>query len=547
MYKRIGLLIITLMAIIPAMGQVERGRLLNNEYHEAITHLVQNERIRLDEVRKLTNFLRDRNLTTFNHIKLPKRKKAFMRHIKSLSEQLEHGYFNHQVVGSDERELLLELLLFYHSFLQSAEHPSGQTPPFLKKVSMYWQTKTSRRQMRWKIEDTKDFMRDPINSPYWKQVNGKKNMRKRFDELAKQKKIRPRKEMIVVFKKLSYTGSAPKVRTLDLDYDNEWSLKWGDEVHTDVVGSRIFAALGYDVDHPYYYGQDSLILVFDFGTSVLSANDLRDSLQLIYGFNLDPFISRSGIIDDAMITQHKKLSPYRNRQFVSFKKCAVEGRPDRVKRIGSFLPNDFGNDKRRELRGALLAHAWIDNWDVREENTLLTTVHDGNYHYTMSAVFSDLGTCMGVRHSTVPIDFKVGLVNAFEWDVATQKRGVVRLRYRMNDRLAPYAQADYSDLKWMAVKIAQFDEEILRNIVKKSGWPYPVCELYFHKLAARRASILKAFDVEDPHPIAFDRSLTIERDGEVVVKNGQLVVDFDRQAHPESFYSKKGRLRNYGN
>jgi hypothetical protein len=544
---RIGLLIIAFVFIVPTMGQLDRGRLLENDYPDAMTHYIQNDRLRLEEVRRLTNFLRDRNLTSFDNTQLPKRKKAFMRHIKSLSEQLERCYFNDQIIGSAELEILYELLLFYHSFLQSAEHPSGQTPPFSKKVSMYWQTKTSRYRMRWKIEQNEDYLRDPIDSPYWNQVYGKKNMRKRFDELAKLKKIRPKKEMIVVFKKLSYTGSAPKVRTLDLDYDNEWSLKWGDEVHTDVVGSRIFAALGYDVDHPYYYGQDSLILVFDFGTSVLSANDLRDSLKLIYGFDIEPFISKTGVIDDDMIFQHKRLSPYRNRQFVSFKKCAVEGRPDRVKRIGSFLPNDFHNDKRRALRGALLAHAWIDNWDVREENTLLTTVHDGNYNYTMSASFSDLGTCMGVRHSTVPIDFKVGLVNAFEWEVAMQQRGVVYLRYRVNDRLAPYAKAEYSDMKWMAMKIAQFDEEILRSIVNKSGWPYPVRELYFHKLAARRASILTAFDIEDPNSIEFDSGLTIEIDGSTVVKNGRLVVDYQRDAHPESFYSKKGRLRNYGN
>ena len=52
--------------------------------------------------------------------------------------------------------------------------------------------------------------------------------------------------MAVIFKELSHTGSAPKIRTYDLDLDDEWSLKWGDEVHTDVAASRIFAAIGYD-------------------------------------------------------------------------------------------------------------------------------------------------------------------------------------------------------------------------------------------------------------------------------------------------------------
>jgi hypothetical protein len=66
-------------------------------------------------------------------------------------------------------------------------------------------------------------------------------------------------------------------------------------------------------------------------------------------------------------------------------------------------------------------------------------------------------------------------------------------------------------------------------------------------LVSRRASILKAFDIVDPHPIAYDRKLTIVVDGVEVVKNGKLKVALKPKENPESFMRKKGRKRNYGN
>ncbi len=224
----------------------------------------------------------------------------------------------------------------------------------------------------------------------------------------------------------------------------------------------------------------------------------------------------------------------------------LEARPDRVKRMGSFLPGLLSNEDRRELRGALLAHQFIGNWDTREQNTLLTTVHMGNYKYRMSAVFSDLGASFGVVQGIFPPDFKVGLVNEFSWEVASCEGGKLKLSSSINSILPPYKQATYQDLLWMAKKISELDGPMLRNMINKAKWPEPIAELYFHKLASRRASILNAFNLTDAHPIAFDKNLTIKVDEEYVVKNGELLIDIDKNKNPESFLSKKGRLTNYG-
>ena len=90
----------------------------------------------------------------------------------------------------------------------------------------------------------------------------------------------------------------------------------------------------------------------------------------------------------------------------------------------------------------------------------------------------------------IAADFKVGLVNKLPWEVVIRKGNKLIFTNPMNAILAPYQKADYQDLLWMAKKIALINEENLRKIIDKAHWPDPIAELYFHKLASRRASII---------------------------------------------------------
>ena len=98
----------------------------------------------------------------------------------------------------------------------------------------------------------------------------------------------------------------------------------------------------------------------------------------------------------------------------------------------------------------------------------------------------------------------------------------------------------------MATKIAAIDGKILEKIMNKTGWPKPIAQLYYYKLASRRASILLAFDIIDPHPISFDKNYSYSENGVEIIKNGELLVDYAVNEHPESFLHTKGRFRNYG-
>jgi hypothetical protein len=528
-------------------AQSTRGTLLQKNNPLELQAFFTDSLLDLTILRNTSNLLTNNDITVYDNLPLPRRKKAFIRHVKHLNETLEKAYLSGQKMKPENLDLLYELLWYKQSLIQKGYADANPKIILRQKIQFLRDTRRSKRVFTYRIPFKYRFPTNPEDSPFWQAIPDSISPYTRFNQLAKEKKIKAKANMVVLFEEVSWSGSAPKIDALDLDLDNGWTVKWGDEVHTDVAGSRIFAALGYDVDHPYFYGTDLLTLVFDETNEVCDKSSLVAALKAKYSIDISPFISTNGSVTAAMSMELPTLEPFIGKQFVRFKKCAIEARPDRVKRLGSFLPEGLNNGERQELKGAVLAHHFIGNWDTKESNTLLTTVHKGNYTYQPSAVFSDLGTSFGVCVKPIRADFKVGLVNEFPWEVIECKRNKLKFTNSINTILQPYEKANYTDLLWMATKIRALDEKSLRKIIAAAQWPAPIAELYFHKLASRRASILAAFRLEDPHPIAFNRKLNWNEGETKIIENGTLLVDYQRLGNPESFLETKGRFRNYGN
>ena len=250
--------------------------------------------------------------------------------------------------------------------LSIIEKSKNNNSPFLTKVlkiNLIKNTLKSNRIMQYPISPSIDI--NTYQSIYWNPFT--QTNHKEFKNLSRLKKVKPKKEISVpnqITKKLE-----------ELQPQNCSCLfllvpqKNIDEINTDVVASRLFASLGFDVDHPYCYLNGKLMLIFDETSSITSWDQLKDSILNIYNIDLDPFFLESGTIDMKTVANNDNLSDYIGNQYVRFIKCGIEARPDRVKRLGTFLPNMLYNSKRLELRGVLLLHSLIGNWDTRKENT----------------------------------------------------------------------------------------------------------------------------------------------------------------------------------
>src|ERR1700751_3828162 len=100
--------------------EIKRGTLLLNVQPAALDSFVLNGKINLAYVRTTCNFLTDADITCYKGYIIPTRKKAFIRHIKSLSEILEEDYQNAKPVDDSMREIFYELALFNASLKEKA-------------------------------------------------------------------------------------------------------------------------------------------------------------------------------------------------------------------------------------------------------------------------------------------------------------------------------------------------------------------------------------------------------------------------------------------
>lgn len=341
--------------------------------------------------------------------------------------------------------------------------------------------------------------------------------------------------------KLEGKGSVAKVHADDIRNGERWLIKWGDEVHSDPVASRIFAALGFNVDFPFHRAPGELrLLLGRQGNQKRTVQQLVNFIYNSFKINLSPFIREVGKVSTAMVSVDPILRGKEGETYLTFTGLALEPRPSKETRLGPFMPDLTQNKNKRSVRGALLAEIWVGNWDTKTDNTLLALT--GNFADPFKASYSDLGVSLGVKIQKFPRDLKGGLVNEFGWDVLTDDGKEVSFITRMNHIPEAWRKASWSDLAWMAKQMAKLGPLDLREILRHSGWPTEVQELYFHKLAERRRQILQAFAVKDSFNWQIDRNLSI---GDLV-KNGELSREPDISMYPAGLWHSRGRFRGYG-
>lgn len=519
----------------------------NNVYPIEIAICIKKDStIDLDKVRSISNLLTNPTVTNFQGTVLPKRKKTVTEKVKALSEELEFASFCNKKVDQQLIESLYTLHWIYLSYIQKAENDAQSAITLEEKYAMFINSVFGLRKLHIKIPKTASSQNSTFNSsPFFNVFPDTIRPENHFDFLAKKTSANAKNTSIVLLDSCSKNGSTPKFNVRDLVKNDEWIIKWGDEIHTEIFASHMFAALGYNVDFSYY--SKNLTLILTSNSEVKSVKELIDLLKSIYGIDISRYIQLEGIVSNEMILNNSNLKPYFGNNFIVFSECLLEARPNQLKRIGSFIPLELDNETRAELKASLLAHQFIDNWDTREENTLLALKKNKTKVAEPIAIFSDLGTCMGVSVSWLNRDFKAGLVNQLPWEVVKRRNNNLIFNSPMNAQIDFYKHASYSELRCLAIQLEKIDSSALRSIVCAANWPTEISELYFHKMASRRASILKAMEIADSNPIQFDRKLNYSKNGVQIIRKGKLLKRTFLEDLPVSYTRKKGRRRNYGN
>lgn len=412
----------------------------------------------------------------------------------SLYDEGKHGFFS--------RDRLAEMSPLEVSLLDvSPEHPA-------------WYTRNEQPE-------------DPVGKFRDTMVTGINNALREEGDLESDLKWDADSTRRVLFMEDVYkSGTSAKAEVEDV-YGAEWKIKWGDEVQSEAISSRLYLMAGgrmTDLIIAGGGGPDEMVMILakkgEYSSSGEDASEerepenfhqLAETLHDFYGFDIAPYIHSHGTIgeDDVDSLTHilppggkKKYSPSEllGRKWVSFREYSLELRPKGfIQTVGGSLLTDAGAKDDRAARGLYLFSLWLSARDSKSDNSktyfMKSPVDLPGSRMEISghaAGLHDLGVTLGMMGAAGMIN-EMTTGEDFLWTNPLGKS--IRSRQAFVYMPEAYTSATWSDARWMAIRIAGISDKQLREAVSASKWPDFVQEAVFYKLAARRNRIAGIFGI----------------------------------------------------
>ncbi|MEW6709297.1 MAG: hypothetical protein AB1403_05675 [Candidatus Riflebacteria bacterium] len=372
-----------------------------------------------------------------------------------------------------------------------------------------------------------------------------------------------RARALVFFKKLKVSATTPKFEAEDR-YGCEWKLKFGREMHTDVVATRLYMDLGAtytDLKFISGPGETKVVLAPEKSKDpVKTLQDLKNQfLESNYKFNIEPYVLNKnlkkdgsgrllghGQIDAEMAERESIPKEFIGAWFVLFKECQLTFENPALARLGAVPLSTLGSLDDRVARASVVFNCWLQNRDVKDENCRMGFLFNettGNFDRLVEFQ-SDQGNTFGGLKTMSPESAK-GMLNTFPASFLKEVAGGIHFV------MAPYylpeswTRATWSDARWMALRIARLTRPDIERSVSESGWPSFVQRVATEKLISRRNELVKAFalHLDGIKPLECKPEITITIKGEKVVENGvinpdsALVKELELNLHPEGIAS----------
>jgi hypothetical protein len=307
----------------------------------------------------------------------------------------------------------------------------------------------------------------------------------------------------------TYSGSKRAGRNpgcLLISGDQRIKVKFA-ETHSEPFTSRIFHAVGYNVDPTDY----APALKIKYDRRFFDEFNQRRPMKLQTGmffipivhFNLqtpyDPFaFIESAVLKDGhaiSAAELKSLFAQKNDAEVHYlitKPANVQIETPHTQNIGPWAFGGRGHEDVRELRGAGLLAAWLGWWDSRFENTRLRVVK-GPDGPTLKYFWTDLGGGLGRAGGTFshtcesPDDFGWTFTKSIRYGHTASFRII---DYQPVEDTPAFAEMTVEDARWMARLIAKLTEQQIVDALSASGFSSSEVHIYTEKLLSRRDNLL---------------------------------------------------------
>lgn len=311
-------------------------------------------------------------------------------------------------------------------------------------------------------------------------------------------------------------------------YGVEWKLKWGDEVHSEPVASRLYLMLGAKAADLSFTGggkDDPMLLILSAPGSYVRGEVVEDAerfpetpQQLIetlddfYGFDLSPYILEHGQITEANVDKLATYLPAHTdddyqpeeligRHWVRFREYSIEIKPQAfiLRRDGSTLSDPIAQ-RDRAARGLYLFSLWITNRDGKDDNNkayYLRTGTDEDGECQIAEYregMHDLGLSFGTTSRAAELN---AMTTGEDFLSSSLFGGSVESQEAFIFIPESWQRVTWSDSRWMAEKIARLSVADIKFAVSATAWPDFMQEAFVYKLVDRRNTIARLFGCAD--------------------------------------------------
>ncbi len=182
----------------------------------------------------------------------------------------------------------------------------------------------------------------------------------------------------------------------------------------------------------------------------------------------------------------------------------AEADDDDLNAIGAWDYDQLDHAARREVRSLFVLGAWLDQFNLRWENTRLAYRKDDS-DWTLVHLMSDVGSGLGLARDLAHT--RNSDIDAMLWEVTERKQdGSVRFSgYASSMENRAFSQVTADDAQWMLRRIGSFtDQQILAALVA-TGMSAAEVRLALEKLLSKRQRMIEDFRMGSEFPALMAR------------------------------------------
>jgi hypothetical protein len=291
------------------------------------------------------------------------------------------------------------------------------------------------------------------------------------------------------------------------------------ELRSEPFATRIFWALGYNVEPVDYVSQLEFRYSPDFFTRINRRKNLTTDLTMLGVITVqriqltrkvDPFTLLRGAkltdgtwIDAAELEARLLANPKADplaldesdlngdfaRRIATLTTVPAQIQAKSGDRIGPWQWQDFDHPDRRETRGLLAAAAWLGWYDTRFDNNRLMWMKNASGETEPRHVLSDLGGVLGFTTRSFRLAYE--RPDLME-DAVTAKsffRGVKIVHYRTVAPNRAFEEATLDDLRWGVRWLNRISDRQIHDAAIGAGFEEALAQVIVQKLHSRLAAM----------------------------------------------------------